>query len=204
MDNYDEYDEYDESYAAVADDFDEDDEYNEKINIYDIQEMMDSAGKLVDDAANLLMNFQQRSEAIADSFQQNLRSAVDWQEKSITDFIKNELSDVTRSYVEDLEESRKSITHAANEAEKQVTQLKSDTKKFIFKMYLLAGLGLIFFVIGGGLLSYYYAQVISRNKVEADTARLIMQSDVVRCGNDKLCAKVKKGKRDEYVEINKK
>ena len=137
-------------------------------------------------------------------FNKNLRSAVDWQEQSITSFIKNELSGVTGSYVRDLEESKESIARAANAVEKQVAQLKSDTKKFVFKMYLLAGLGLIFFVIGSSVLSYYYTQVISRNKVEADTARLLVQSDIVRCGSDKLCAKVRKGKRDEYVEINKK
>ena len=59
-------------------------------------------------------------------------------------------------------------------------------------------------MIGGSVLSYYYTQVISQNKVGADTARLIAQSDIVRCGSDKLCAKVRKGKRDEYMEINKK
>ena len=198
------YGDYDESHAAVADDFYDDDGYSEKIDAYDIQAVMDSTVRLVDDAGSLLMSFQRRSNEVADAFQQNLRSAVDWQEQSITSFIKNELLGVTGSYVRDLEESKESIARAANAVEKQVAQLKSDTKKFVFKMYLLAGLGLIFFVIGSSVLSYYYTQVISRNKVEADTARLLVQSDIVRCGSDKLCAKVRKGKRDEYVEINKK
>ncbi|WP_373776110.1 hypothetical protein [Neisseria dentiae] len=152
-------------------------------------------------AAALTQQYERQMGAFAEQARQQLDSAVSQQKREMMQFVReniqSELDSVLKGYAADMEEVRQKMVTQSSEFNTYLSFVNRKNRQLAFRSWLAVSVSLAVLLIGGAWIAYYYAQVVGKNKVDAETAQLIGQADLVRCGDD-LCVKAGKLQKNGY------
>lgn len=153
--------------------------------------------------------FQQQNHSMIRDFDHKVSASLAEQRRNITDFvrtdIKKELDNSLRNYRQACDEAGHSLGKKVHELEKHLDTVVRQNKQLVFKLWLAALSGVIFLVIGGSALSYYYFQTVSKNRMDAKFVEAINQSSMTLCPDGKhVCASVGSEKYGQYRVVKQK
>ena len=172
-----------------------------------MNQQAESIGPIIEQAGMLLGVYEQHMNGLAEEAQQQLDRAVWRQKEEISGFVrenvKAELDTVLKGYAADMEAVRGKMLAQAAEFNTYLYHVNRKNRQLLFMSWLAVAVSLIVLLAGGAWLSCYYLRVINENRIDAEVAKLIAQSEVVRCG-DNLCAKMEKNRQNGYAVIVKK
>ena len=171
------------------------------MNIEKNPEQLDT---LLEAAMMLLEKQKEKNEEYAGQTRREFISLLAGMKQELTEFsrenIKTELDSVLKGYVSDMEEVRQKMIEQSKEFNSYLYYVNKKNKQLVFRSWLAVSVSLVLLLTGGIWMGYYYSQIISQNKSEAEVTQLIGQSDLVRCG-DNLCVKTGKVQKDGYRAV---
>ena len=159
---------------------------------------------LMIDMVMVMEKYKENSGKIVDNIQKELDSSLNQQRKMIVDMVRDDIlhhaSTQVKAYTQNMDDARKQMVEQVREFNTYLCAVKSENQK-IFRMTVLGmALTLTMLVLGGIALVFFYSNIISQKKLEADMLNRINSSDIVRCG-DSLCAKTGKVGNNGYRVI---
>ena len=159
---------------------------------------------LMIDMVMVMEKYKENSGKIVDNIQKELDSSLNQQRKMIVDMVRDDIlhhaSTQVKAYTQNMDDARKQMVEQVREFNTYLCAVKSANQK-IFRMTVLGmALTLTMLVLGGIALVFFYSNIISQKKLEADMLNRINSSDIVRCG-DSLCAKTGKVGNNGYRVI---
>ncbi len=159
---------------------------------------------LMIDMVMVMEKYKEDSGKIVDNIQKELDSSLNQQRKMIVDMVRDDIlhhaSTQVKAYTQNMDDARKQMVEQVREFNTYLCAVKSENQK-IFRMTVLGMvLTLTMLVLGGIALVFFYSNIISQKKLEADMLNRINSSDIVRCG-DSLCAKTGKVGNNGYRVI---
>ena len=159
---------------------------------------------LMIDMVMVMEKYKEDSGKIVDNIQKELDSSLNQQRKMIVDMVRDDIlhhaSTQVKAYTQNMDDARKQMVEQVREFNTYLCAVKSENQK-IFRMTVLGmALTLTMLVLGGIALVFFYSNIISQKKLEADMLNRINSSDIVRCG-DSLCAKTGKVGNNGYRVI---
>lgn len=159
---------------------------------------------LMIDMVMVMEKYKEDSGKIVDNIQKELDSSLNQQRKMIVDMVRDDIlhhaSTQVKAYTQNIDDARKQMVEQVREFNTYLCAVKSENQK-IFRMTVLGmALTLTMLVLGGIALVFFYSNIISQKKLEADMLNRINSSDIVRCG-DSLCAKTGKVGNNGYRVI---
>ena len=159
---------------------------------------------LMIDMVMVMEKYKENSGKIVDNIQKELDSSLSYQRKMIVDMVREDIlhqaSVQVKAYTQNMDDARKQMVEQVREFNTYLCAVKSENQK-IFRMTVLGmALTLTMLVLGGIALVFFYSNIISQKKLEADMLNRINSSDIVRCG-DSLCAKTGKAGNNGYRVI---
>lgn len=159
---------------------------------------------LMIDMVMVMEKYKENSGKIVDNIQKELDSSLNQQRKMIVDMVRDDIlhhaSTQVKAYTQNMDDARKQMVEQVREFNTYLCAVKSENQK-IFRMTVLGmALTLTMLVLGGIALVFFYSNIISQKKLEADMLSRINSSDIVRCG-DSLCAKTGKVGNNGYRVI---
>ena len=167
----------------------------------DAGQSLEKVDQFLEAATALLQHYERQMDSVVEKAQQQLDVSVSQQKKEMTEFvrenIKTELGSVLKGYTADMEENRQKMIAQTAELNIYLHHVNKKNRQLSFRSWLAVLLSLITLLVGVIGLAYYYSQIIVRNKLDAETAQLIGQSDIVRCG-EALCVKTGKVQQNGY------
>ena len=159
---------------------------------------------LMIDMVMVMEKYKENSGKIVDNIQKELDSSLNQQRKMIVDMVRDDIlhhaSTQVKAYTQNMDDARTQMVEQVREFNTYLCAVKSENQK-IFRMTVLGmALTLTMLVLGGIALVFFYSNIISQKKLEADMLNRINSSDIVRCG-DSLCAKTGKVGNNGYRVI---
>lgn len=159
---------------------------------------------LMIDMVMVMEKYKENSGKIVDNIQKELDSSLNQKRKMIVDMVRDDIlhhaSTQVKAYTQNMDDARKQMVEQVREFNTYLCAVKSENQK-IFRMTVLGmALTLTMLVLGGIALVFFYSNIISQKKLEADMLNRINSSDIVRCG-DSLCAKTGKVGNNGYRVI---
>ncbi|OSI17435.1 lytic enzyme [Neisseria dentiae] len=156
---------------------------------------------LIVDMVKLMTKYQNDSEKIVGNLQKELDKSLGQQRKMMVAMVKEDLmqkaASQVQSYAEDMEEARNQMIRQVAEFNTYLHSVKSENQKIFRQTVLGAAITLAALTIGGIALVFFYTNIISQKKLEADMLTRINNADIVQCGNN-LCAKTGKAGANGY------
>ncbi|WP_308187370.1 lytic enzyme [Neisseria subflava] len=164
----------------------------------------DRIQSLMIDMVKVMEKYKNDNEKIVSNIQRELDKSLSQQRKMMVDMVRDDIlqqaSIQVKAYTENMDEARKQMVEQVREFNTYLCAVKSENQK-IFRMTVLGmALTLTMLVLGGIALVFFYSNIISQKKLEADMLNRINSSDIVRCG-DSLCAKTGKAGNNGYRVI---
>ena len=164
----------------------------------------DRIQSLMIDMVKVMEKYKNDNEKIVSNIQRELDKSLSQQRKMMVDMVRDDIlqqaSIQVKAYTENMDEARKQMVEQVREFNTYLCAVKSENQK-IFRMTVLGmALTLTMLVLGGIALVFFYSNIISQKKLEADMLNRINSSDIVRCG-DSLCAKTGKVGNNGYRVI---
>lgn len=167
----------------------------------DTEQSLKQTEQFLGAAAALTQQYERQMGAFAEQARQQLDSAVSQQKREMMQFVReniqSELDSVLKGYAADMEEVRQKMVAQSSEFDTYLGFVNRKNRQLAFRSWLTVSVSLSVLLLGGVWLTYYYSQVIGKNKTAAETAQLVGRADLVRCG-DELCAKTGKLQKNGY------
>lgn len=162
----------------------------------------EQAQNLLLETASLMAKFRHDTDKIVDivdDVQSKLNDALNKslieQRNLIIGLVKEEITQETgmaiKRYVTDIDNIQNNLSRQVYEFNQYLSIINKRNRQLSSRWLMISSITLASLVIGAITLVFFFSQVISQKKVEADMVFLINQSDIVKCGND-LCANVSK------------
>ncbi|WP_373762127.1 lytic enzyme [Neisseria dentiae] len=156
---------------------------------------------LIVDMVKLMTKYQNDSEKIVGNLQKELDKSLAQQRQMMVAMVREELlqeaSHQVESYTEDMEEARNQMLQQVGEFNTYLRSVKNENQKIFKQAVLGTAITLAALIIGGIALVFFYSNIISQKKLEADMLTRINNADIVQCGNN-LCAKTGKAGANGY------
>lgn len=158
---------------------------------------IERAKSLVLETANLMAKYQRDSDRIVANLQQELDKSLSQQRQMMTSMVRDELlvdvADSVRAYLGEMEIAKHQMSDQVREFNLYLNKVTSVNRQMASRSLLIMSVTLATLLIGALALIFFYADIIRRNKLDADMLERINRADMVRCGQE-LC--VKTGKLD--------
>lgn len=167
----------------------------------DLNHASERLESLIVDMVKLMTKYQNDSEKIVGSLQKELDKSLVQQRNMMVEMVRDELmqqaSNQVQSYTEDMEKARNQMGRQVTEFNTYLYSVRNENQKIFRQFVLGTAITLAALVIGGIALVFFYSNIISQKKLEADMLTRINNADIVQCG-DKLCAKTGKAGTNGY------
>lgn len=154
----------------------------------------------------VLEKYKDESEKITGNVQRELDKSLSQQRKMMVEMVRDDLLesavDHVKSYTKEMGDARQQMVEQVREFNAYLRSVKSENQK-IFRLIVVCLTGVLAtLLIGGIALVFFYSNIISEKKLEADMLTRIHNSDIVRCG-ESLCAKTGRSDGNGYRVIQK-
>lgn len=166
----------------------------------------DRIQNLIVDMVMVLEKYKDESEKVTGNVQRELDKSLSQQRKMMVEMVRDDLlknaSEHVKSYTKEMGNARQQMVDQVGEFNAYLKAVKNENQK-IFRLTVVSLAGtLATLVIGGVALFFFYSNIVSEKKLEADMLTLINNADIVRCGEN-LCAKTGKAGANGYRIVQK-